>query len=160
MLHSYAPDQIGRQQIRILKEEGANLTRVKIDHLPDTTDIEYLTWVAEQGCYLGMDRLPGIHVPPLVRVSAEGRIKTIKAMIDAGFANRILLGHDTFLVSSFFDTLPEPARQSLEHDNPHGFCYIHKVVLPRLREMGVSEKVLHGICFDNPRAFFEGTSSK
>ena len=57
MLHSYAPDQIGRQQIAILKEEGINLSRVKIDHLPDTTDIEYLTWVAEQGCYLGMGNI-------------------------------------------------------------------------------------------------------
>jgi len=64
--------------------------------LPDTTDIEYIAWVAEQGCYLGMDRLPGIHVPPLVRVSPEGRVRTIKALIDAGYANRILLGHDTF----------------------------------------------------------------
>ena len=157
MLHSYAPDQIGRQQIAILKEEGVNLRRVKIDHLPDTTDIEYLTWVAEQGCYLGMDRLPGIHVPPLARVSPEGRVKTIKAMIDAGYAGRILLGHDWFLVSTFFDTLPEAAKKKLATDNPYDFSYIHNYVLPQLRELGVSEKVINSICVDNPRAFFEGT---
>jgi phosphotriesterase-related protein len=156
MLHSYAPDQVGRQQIAILKEEGVNLSRVKIDHLPDTTDMEYLTWVAEQGCYMGMDRLPGIQVPPLARVSAEGRVKTIKAMIDAGYASRILLGHDTFLVSSFFDTLPEPAKKKLASDNPYGFLYISKYVLPKLRELGVSEKTIISICEDNPRAFFEG----
>ena len=156
MLHSYAPDQIGRQQIAILKEEGVNLKRVKIDHLPDTTDIEYIAWVAEQGCYLGMDRLPGIHVPPLVRVSPEGRVRTIKALIDAGYANRILLGHDTFLVSTFFDNLPEAAKNKLAADNPYGFLYIHKYVLPKLRELGVSEKVINGICVDNPRNFFEG----
>jgi phosphotriesterase-related protein len=156
MLHSYAPDQIGRQQIAILKEEGVNLKRVKIDHLPDTTDIEYIAWVAEQGCYLGMDRLPGIHVPPLVRVSPEGRVMTIKALIDAGYANRILLGHDTFLVSTFFDNLPEAAKNKLAADNPYGFLYIHKYVLPKLRELGVSEKVINNICVDNPRNFFEG----
>ena len=156
MLHSYAPDQVGRQQIAILKEEGVNLRRVKIDHLPDTTDMEYITWVAEQGCYLGMDRLPGIHVPPLVRVSAEGRVKTIKALIDAGYGNRILLGHDTFLVSTFFDTLPAAAKKKLADDNPYGFLYIHKYVLPKLRELGVSEKTINGICVDNPRNFFEG----
>jgi phosphotriesterase-related protein len=156
MLHSYAPDQIGRQQIAILKEEGVNLKRVKIDHLPDTTDIEYIAWVAEQGCYLGMDRLPGIHVPSLVRVSPEGRVRTIKALIDAGYASRILLGHDTFLVSTFFDNLPEVAKNKLAWDNPYGFLYIHKYVLPKLRELGVSEKVINGICVDNPRNFFEG----
>jgi len=34
-----------------------------------------------------MDRLPGIHVPPLARVSPEGWVKTIKALIDAGYSN-------------------------------------------------------------------------
>lgn len=159
MLHSYSPDQVGRQQIAILKEEGVDLERVKLDHSTDTTDMEYLSWVAEQGCYLGMDRLPGIHVPPLARVSPEGRVKTIKSLIDAGYANRILLGHDAFLVSSFFDTLPEVAKKKLEKDNPYGFRYINKFVLPKLRELGVSEKIINSICIDNPRRFFEGKSN-
>lgn len=157
MLHSYSPDQIGRQQIEILKEEGVDLRRVKLDHSTDTKDMEYLEWVIKQGCYLGMDRLPGIHVPPLARVSPEGRVKTIKDLIDAGYADRILLGHDAFLVSTFFDTLPEAAKKKLEADNPYGFLYINKYVLPELREMGVSEKIIHSICVDNPRRFFEGT---
>ena len=157
MLHSYSPDQIGRQQIEILKEEGVDLRRVKLDHSTDTKDMEYLEWVIKQGCYLGMDRLPGIHVPPLARVSPDGRVKTIKDLIDAGYADRILLGHDAFLVSTFFDTLPEAAKKKLETDNPYGFLYINKFVLPKLRELGVSEKTIHSICVDNPRRFFEGT---
>ena len=156
MLHSYAPGQIGRQQLAILKEEGIDLRRVKLDHCSDTKDMEYLTWVIEQGCYLGMDRLPGIHVPPATSVSPEGRVRTIKALIDAGYTSRILLGHDTFLVSSFFDTLPASAKKKLATDNPYGFLYIHKYVLPKLRELGVSEKVIDSICVDNPRKFFEG----
>ena len=160
MLHSYSPGQVGRQQIAILKEEGVALRRVKIDHCPDTTDIEYLTWIAEQGCYLGMDRLPGIHVPPSVSVSPDGRVKTIKALIDAGYTDRILLGHDAILVSSLFDTVPETVKKKLEQDNPYGFLYISKFVLPRLREMGVSDKIINSICVDNPRAFFEGNTAK
>ncbi len=58
MLHSYSPGQVGRQQIVILKEEGVDLRRVKLDHSNDTTDIEYLMWLLEQGCYLGLDRYP------------------------------------------------------------------------------------------------------
>ena len=157
MLHSYSPDQVGRQQIEILKEEGVDLRLVKLDHSTDTKDMEYLEWVVKQGCYLGMDRLPGIHVPPLARVSPEGRVKTIKELIDAGYADRILLGHDAFLVSTFFDTLPEAAKKKLETDNPYGFLYINEFVLPKLRELGVSEKTIHSICVDNPRRFFEGT---
>jgi phosphotriesterase-related protein len=156
MLHSYAPDQVGRQQIEILKQEGVNLQRVKVDHLSDTTDLEYISWVAEQGCYLGMDRLPGIHVPPLVRVSPESRVNTIKALIDAGFEDRILLSHDTFLVSSFFDTLPDDVKNKLHADNPYGFLYINKFVLPKLKELGVSDKTINKMCIDNPRNYFEG----
>jgi predicted metal-dependent phosphotriesterase family hydrolase len=60
------------------------------------------------------------------------------------------------LVSTFFDNLPEDAKNKLAGDNPYGFLYIHKYVLPKLREFGVSEKVINGICVDNPRNFFEG----
>ena len=156
MLHSYSQGQVGRQQIAILKEEGVDFRRVKMDHSTDTTDIEYLTWLIEQGCYLGMDRLPGIHVPPKASVSPEGRIKTIKALIDAGYASRLLLGHDACLVSSLFDNVPEAAKKKLETDNPYGFLYIHKVVIPKLREWGVSEKNIQMLVVDNPRRFFEG----
>ena len=84
MLHSYAPEQVGREQVVILKEEGVNLNRVKIDHSLDTADVEYLTWLLEQGCYLCMDRLPGR------TGSDQARAKTVKALIDTGWNHRIL----------------------------------------------------------------------
>ena len=68
----------------------------------------------------------------------------------------MIVDADTFLVSKFFDTLPEAAKNKLAADNPYGFLYIHEYVLPKLRELGVSEKVINGICVDNPRNFFEG----
>jgi phosphotriesterase-related protein len=156
MVHSYAPGQVGRQQLAILKEEGVDLRRVKLDHCSDTKDMEYLTWIVEQGCYLGMDKLPGIYLNPSVGVSPEGRVRTIKALIDAGYASRILLSHDTFVVSSFFDTLPDTGKGKIARDNPYRLLYINKFVLPRLRELGVSEKIINSICVDNPRKFFEG----
>jgi len=42
-----------------------------------------------------MNRLPGIRVRRLANVSPEDRIKTTKTLIDAGYINRILPGHDT-----------------------------------------------------------------
>ena len=156
MLHSYSPGQVGRQQLAILKEEGVDLRRVKVDHLSDTTDMEYLTWIAEQGCYLGMDKLPERYLSPYGGASPETRIKTIKALINAGYASRILLSHDTVLVSSFFDTLPDTTQKRLSKENPYGLLYINKFVLPRLRELGVSDKTINSICTDNPRKFFEG----
>ena len=53
MVHSYPTGQLARRQIQIFKEEGVDLSRVKIDHSNDTTDTEYLQWILDQGCFLG-----------------------------------------------------------------------------------------------------------
>jgi phosphotriesterase-related protein len=152
LLHSYSPGQVGRQQLAILKEEGVELRRVKVDHCSDTVDLEYLTWLLEQGCYLGMERLPGRNPSPLARA------KTIKVLLDAGYADRILPSHDWLLVwlREFAANSPI-SREEREKFNPHGFLYIKKVLFPQLREMGVSEATLGRLCVDGPRKFFEGT---
>jgi phosphotriesterase-related protein len=156
MLHSYSPGQVGREQIAILREEHVDLRNVKLDHSVDTMDVEYLLWIAEQGCYLGMDRIPGLHFKNEVFPSPDARTRTIKAVIDAGFADRILLSHDTFLVSSFFDTLPDPVKRQNDIDNPYKLLYLHKAIVPKLLELGVSQGTIDSIFSDNPRSFFEG----
>ncbi len=153
MLHSYSPGQVGRQQLAILKEEGVDLRRVKVDHSNDTTDLEYLTWILEQGCYLGMDRYPG-------RVtSSQARTRTMKALIDAGWAHRLLPSHDHALVWLKQGALPQDSPMSPEERarrNPHGYLYMKKVVFPQLKEMGVSEAQLNRLCVNGPKNFFEG----
>ena len=125
-----------------------DLRRVKVDHSNDTTDVEYLTWLMEQGCYLGMDRYPGRNVSPLART------RTMKALIDAGYGRRLLPSHDWGLVRVKADVSLEERKKR----NPYGYLYLKKVVFPQLREMGVSEAEMKSLCVDNPRHFFEGTS--
>ncbi len=149
MLHSYAPGQVGRQQLRILKEEGVDLINVKVDHSLETRDIAYLTWLLDQGCYLGMDHFPGLDI------STEDRVKMIKALIDAGWAHRLLPSHDHNIVLHM-PHFPPDLRDFLATGNPHGFLYINKVVNPLLRKMGVAEKVINAMFIDNSRNFFEG----
>jgi phosphotriesterase-related protein len=153
MLHSYSLGQVGRQQIAILQEEGVDLRHVKLDHSNDTTDMEYLTWLLEQGCYLGMDRYPGRNV------SSQARTRTMKALIDAGWAHRLLPSHDHSLVWLKLEGLPQDSPMSPEERekrNPHGYLYIKKVVFPQLKELGVTEAVLNRLCVDGPKNFFEG----
>jgi phosphotriesterase-related protein len=149
MIHSYSPGQVGRQQLDILKEEGVDLKRVKMDHSNDTTDVEYLTWMLEQGCYLGMDRYPGRNVSPLART------KTMKALIDAGYADRICPSHDRLVLRVMAEN-PMITEEERLKMNPHGFLYMKKVVLEQLREMGTSEEILKRLCVVGPRNFFEG----
>ena len=127
-----------------------------MDHVIESTDVEYLTWIVEQGCYLGMDRMPGVYPIPSVGPSQKARMNTIKAMIDAGYADRLLFSHDEVTVTPMFDTLSKADQEKIERENPHSFLYISKVVLPGLVEMGVPEEVVATLLTDNPRRFFEG----
>ena len=150
MLHSYSPGQVGRQQLAVLKEEGVDLKRVKMDHSNDTTDLEYLTWMLEQGCYLGMDRYPGQGTSPLART------KTLKALIDAGYKERLCLSHDWSLARHVAKDSPLGSPKKRAKLNPHGYLYINNVVFPQLREMGISEETINSLLVDSPRNFFEG----
>ncbi len=145
-IHSYHPGQIARRQIAILKEEGVDLKRVKIDHANDTTDVEYLIWILEQGCFLGLDRYPGGGASPMART------KTLKALIDAGYADRLCPSHDGSLAYILPDGF---TRQQYESRNPHRFLYLKNIVFPWLREMGVPESVISNLCVTGPRNFFE-----
>lgn len=152
LIHSYSPGQVGRQQISILKAEGVDLKRVKVDHCADTVDLEYLTWLLDEGCFLGMERLPG-NAPP----SPLARAKTIKALLDAGYVDRILPSHDSLLASlRYFIANSRPQAQR-QNPNPHGFLYVKKVLFPQLQEMGVPKETLDRLCVDGPRKFLEGS---
>jgi len=149
MIHSYAAEQVARQQLAILRQEGVDLRRVKVDHSNDTTDAEYLIWIADQGCYLGLDRYPGHNASPLART------KTMKALIDAGYADRLLPSHDWSLATVVTDTFIKSEKER-DGRNHYGYLYIKNIVFPQLRQMGVSEEVINSLFIDNPRRFLEG----
>ena len=149
MLHSYSPGEVGREQLSILQEEGVDPRRVKLDHSNDTTNVEYLTWVMEQGCYLGLDRYPRL-IP-----SPRARTNTLKALIDTGWADRLCPSHDRSAISFIAPDWREMEEQR-RRLNPHGYLFIKEAVFGQLQEMGVSEDVIGGLCINGPRNFFDG----
>ena len=152
MVHSYPTGQVARRQIAIFREEGVDLERVKIDHSNDTTDTEYLKWILDQGCFLGLDRYPGHLVSPHMRTV------TMKALIDAGYADRLCPAHDCICLHILNEradgTLPEEHALALR--NPDGFLYMHRHVIPELRSMGVGEDTIDTLFVANPKRFFTG----
>jgi phosphotriesterase-related protein len=147
VIHSYHPGQVARQQLAILKDEGVNLKYVKVDHSNDTTDIEYLAWILEQGCYMGLDRYPGR------MTSSMARTRTMKALIDAGYIDKLCPSHDC----SMGYILPVgKTTEEYEVNNPHRYLYIKRVVFKQLKEMGVPAAKINRLCVTGPRNFFEG----
>ena len=152
MVHSFPTGHVARRQIEIFREEGVDLTKVKIDHSNDTTDTEYLQWILDQGCYLGLDRYPGRNVSPHMRTV------TMKALIDAGHAEKLCPSHDCICLHVFKEnedgTMPE--EHEFKRSNVDQYLYIHRQVIPDLIEMGVSEATIRTSFVDNPRRFFGG----
>ena len=151
--HTWAPERIGEQQIRIFEEENVDLDRVYIGHSNDTTDVDYLLGLLKKGVWVGLDRYPGGHHPGTP--SWNERTVVVKHLIDAGYAGRIMLSHDWSVVLDD-DKTPVSRKQRLLA-NPDAYLFIKRRVLPRLSEMGVSEDVIRQIMVDNPRRFFEGS---
>jgi len=153
MVHSYPTGQVGRRQIEIFREEGVDLTRVKIDHSNDTTDTEYLEWLLDQGCYLGFDRYPGRNVSPHMRTV------TLKRLMDAGHGDRLCPSHDCICLHIHKER-PDgsiPEQHEFTSRNPDQYLYMQRHVIPELMEMGATDADIRMLFVDNPRRFFEGT---
>ena len=150
--HTWSPDRVGEQQVQVLQEEGVDLNRVYIGHSNDDTDMGYLLGLLEKGVWLGLDRYPGGRVAGTP--DWEKRTEIVKMLIDAGHAHRIMLSHDYSVPKARHGAQVQEERRRA---NPDGFNFITRRVLPRLRELGVSEGDIDQIMKENPRRFFEGS---
>lgn len=152
MVHSYPTGQVARRQIEIFREEGVDLTRVKIDHCNDTTDTEYLEWILDQGCYLGLDRYPGRNVSPHMRTV------TLKRLMEMGYTDRLCPAHDCICLHIHKEnpdgSLPE--EHEFQRSNPEQYLYINRFVIPDLQEMGATQADIDVLFVDNPRRFLTG----
>ena len=149
--HTWSPDRVGDQQVRILEEEGVDLNRVYIGHSSDATDMGYLLGLLAKGVWLGMDRYPGGRDPSTP--NWEVRTEIVKKLIDEGHCGRIMLSHDYSVPKARYMPEEQEARRAA---NPDGFNFIGRYVLPRLKDLGATDQDIHTMMVDNPRRFLEG----
>ena len=149
--HTWSPDRVGDRQVEVFEEEGVDLNRAYIGHSNDDTDLDYLLGLLDKGVWLGLDRFPGGRVAGTP--DWEGRTELVKKLIDAGHKSRIMLSHDYSVPKARNGAEIQEERRKA---NPDGFNFITRKVLPRLKELGVSDEDIRQIMEDNPRRFFEG----
>lgn len=136
---------------RILAEEGVNLEDVVIGHCGDTTDIDYLTRLADKGSLLGMDRF-GINFT----LTPASRVKTIAEMVRRGYSDQLVLSHDCCCWSDFFPDMEQYARALPDHH----YLHIRNDVIPALLEAGVTQREVDKMFVDNPRRHFEAAAKR
>lgn len=128
---------LAMEQIAMLEEFGADLSRVIIGHLGDRVGVHHLLPIAAKGVYLEIDNIGYLDYQP-----EYVRADNAAALVKEGFVDRVLLSEDICMLNH------------LKYTGGKGYGYLLEVFVPMLRERGVTEEQIHQIMVVNPaRAF-------
>lgn len=144
--HSHAASRGGIAQQDELERLGVGLDRVVIGHSGDSTDLAYLRGIADRGSYLGFDRFGMEHVG-----RDEDRIRMLLQLLDAGYADRLVLSHD----AAVFSRVTPPSWRAA-HTPAWTMRHLSETVLPRLRSAGLDAATEHLLMVENPRRVLAG----
>lgn len=129
-------------------EEGVDPTRLVLGHSGDSSDIDHLSALADEGFILGMDRF-GLNI----ETTFEARADTVVELCRRGYADRMVLAHDA---ACYIDWIEPTVLTMLPQWT---YLHIHDVVLPYLREHGVSDAQIETMLVETPRRYFENTAA-
>lgn len=157
--HSPGRDRVGERQAAIFESERLSPSKVCIGH-SDNSDPDYQMGLVKRGYVLGMDQLPGglppapgtppPQPPPL---TFDQRLAGIKALVDAGFANQLVLSNDWSLAMGLIPTETDRVRKA---GNPDGIQFVIRKGLPGLKKIGVSDQAIRTMTVDAPKRYFDG----
>jgi len=132
-------------QMQILEAAGLNLGRFIWMHAQLTSDASLHRKAARRGAYVEFD---GVGAPWQVQSAMLGHVL---ALIDAGYAEKILLSHD----AGWYD--PSQPDGQPEGSGIRGYTALVDEFIPALRARGVTDDLIHVMTVTNPaRAFALG----
>jgi len=154
-IHPSIDDEALLGNLRVLREAGADLTRVAVSHV-DGFGFNWETRrkVLEMGCYLEFDGFGQsiYHFLYMGRVANEDsdvkRIYDICKIIDMGYINQVLLAQDFCF------------KCCLASYGGYGYAHILTNLQPFLRAKGVTEKQINTLLVENPRKLLEFVPAK
>ena len=139
--HSHPASRNGLQQQEFLTEHGVLPERVIIGHSGDSEDLDYLRSLMDNGSTIGMDRFGMEHVLP-----DDRRVRTVLALLELGYADRMVLSHD----AAFYSHVTSPSWRSAAAPRWR-MDTISRHILPLLRGAGVSDDEVDQMLVRNPR---------
>jgi phosphotriesterase-related protein len=141
MVTTHAPTfPTGGTQIDILTSEGVDPSRIVIGHTDTVKSLQYSIDLLERGVYVEYDCMMAVKAGGEIREHELGRrIDYLKALVDRGHADRILLSQDVSQ-RSHQAALGGP-----------GLTFIFEDFADAAVAAGIDRDVLRGIWTDNPR---------
>ncbi len=138
----------GHKVLDILEQEGADLRHTVLCHMnPSFADKDYQRSLARRGAFLEYDMIGMSYYyadESAQSPSDEENARAIRELIDDGFINQLLLSQDVFL------------KTMLTRYGGHGYGYILRHFVPRLRRHGISGEQLETLMITNPQRVFGG----
>ena len=125
---------MGMEQVKILKEAGADLGHVLLSHMDLASDPVYHVELARQGVFLGFDTAGKEKYQ-----SDERRVELIYDLVKQGFEDQIVISCDI------------GRRSQMRRYGGRGYAYLFEKYLPRLEAAGIDQTVIHKFLVDNPQ---------
>lgn len=139
---------LGDVQQERLVAMGVPAHRIVVGHSCGSDCFDYHMKIAAGGSYLGFDRFGlDMVIPDTTRVASLARV------IGAGAGDRVVVSHDTVWcwLGSFLP--PERLPDMGINTDPLHFT---NVVIPMLREAGITQDQIDSLLIENPRRYFAG----
>jgi phosphotriesterase-related protein len=133
-----ANGQAAVEQLDIFESVGVNPRHVVIGHMgaPKMVPLDVFTTICRRGAFVGFDRVGG------TPESDAAQIPMIKDIINAGYAEHILLSSDG-----------GSRETQMKGRGGPGHARAYTVFVPKLLAAGVDEATVRTITADNPRRF-------
>ena len=124
------------EQVALLDRAGADLSRVSLSHLDLVADLEYHESVLRTGVFIQFDTIGKERYMP-----DETRLRLLLELLDRGWERQIMLSCDISLEAY------------LRSRGGHGYGYLLRTFVPRLRQAGVEEQAVEEMLVHNPARF-------
>jgi phosphotriesterase-related protein len=133
---------------------GVNPAKIVICHTDIDIDLTYIKALLDKGAFVEFDNFgKEFYIDPADRGFAGGifardidRVRTIKALIDCGYEEQLLIANDLCL------------KCMLRHYGGWGYDHIVRNVVPMMLDVGISKESVKGLLENNPRMVLEASS--
>ncbi len=130
---------VALQQLDILREEGVDLNRVVVGHSHTWPHPDFHEEIVKRGAWLSFDTISDTNDYELSKA-----VGLIKAVLDAGNIDRLLLSHDVCYRTHYVAY------------GGSGYDFIPTRLFSHLAKIGITEDMFARIMVDNPRRALTG----
>ncbi len=146
-IHLPGWERLAHRVLDVVEQEGADLGHTVLCHMnPSHGDLDYQVALARRGAFLEYDMIGMDYYyadQDAQSPSDEDNAKAIRALIDRGHGDRVLMSQDVFL------------KIMLTRFGGFGYGYILKHFVPRLKRHGIDQAAIDLMLKQNPVRVFK-----